>query len=130
MGRRRPRLPQRLCQPRQLPAPTTTITIATVMPDTTSTPTPSGASVSGIAEIPLKTVRPPARRGRHPRLSCRRATPRRSSRRPTSSRERGRLPEDGDSITVQYVLATYSSRKVIQSSWTSNPFTFTLGRAR
>jgi peptidylprolyl isomerase len=33
----------------------------------------------------------------------------------------------GDSVTVQYVLATYSSGKVVQSSWTSKPFTFTLG---
>jgi FKBP-type peptidyl-prolyl cis-trans isomerase len=33
----------------------------------------------------------------------------------------------GDSLTVQYVLATYSSGKVVQSSWTSQPFTFTLG---
>ena len=33
----------------------------------------------------------------------------------------------GDNVTVQYVLATYSSGKVIQSSWTSQPFTFTLG---
>jgi peptidylprolyl isomerase len=38
--------------------------------------------------------------------------------------------EDGDNITVQYVLATYSSRKVIQSSWTSNPFPFTLGEGQ
>jgi peptidylprolyl isomerase len=42
----------------------------------------------------------------------------------------GPLAEDGASIEVQYVLATYSSRKVIQSSWTSNPFTFTLGEAQ
>ena len=33
----------------------------------------------------------------------------------------------GDQVTVQYVLATYSAQKVIQSSWTSQPFTFTLG---
>ena len=33
----------------------------------------------------------------------------------------------GDSVTVQYVLGTYSSGKVIQSSWTSQPFTFKLG---
>ena len=30
-------------------------------------------------------------------------------------------------MTVQYVLATYSSGKVIQSSWTSQPFSFQLG---
>jgi FKBP-type peptidyl-prolyl cis-trans isomerase len=34
---------------------------------------------------------------------------------------------NGDSITVQYVLATYSAHKVIQSSWTGQPFQFTLG---
>jgi peptidylprolyl isomerase len=33
----------------------------------------------------------------------------------------------GDTVTVQYVLATYSSGKVVQSSWTSQPFTFTVG---
>jgi peptidylprolyl isomerase len=33
----------------------------------------------------------------------------------------------GNNVTVQYVLATYSSGKVIQSSWTGQPFTFTLG---
>jgi peptidylprolyl isomerase len=32
----------------------------------------------------------------------------------------------GDKVTVQYVLATYSSGKVVQSSWTSQPFSFTL----
>jgi len=33
----------------------------------------------------------------------------------------------GNNVTVQYVLATYSSRKVVQSSWTSQPYQFTLG---
>jgi peptidylprolyl isomerase len=33
-------------------------------------------------------------------------------------------------VTVQYVLATYSSKQVIQSSWTSQPFTFTLGEGQ
>ena len=33
----------------------------------------------------------------------------------------------GQKLTVQYVLATYSTRKVIQSSWTAQPYTFTLG---
>jgi peptidylprolyl isomerase len=39
----------------------------------------------------------------------------------------GPAAKAGDSVTVQYVLATYSSRKTIQSSWSSQPFTFTLG---
>jgi peptidylprolyl isomerase len=39
----------------------------------------------------------------------------------------GPAAKDGDSLTLQYVLVTYSSRKVIQASWTSQAFTFTLG---
>ncbi len=39
----------------------------------------------------------------------------------------GAAAASGDTVTVQYVLATYSSGKVIQSSWTSRPFSFQLG---
>jgi peptidylprolyl isomerase len=39
----------------------------------------------------------------------------------------GPAAKDGDDVTVQYVLATYSSHQVVQSSWTSQPFSFTLG---
>ncbi len=42
----------------------------------------------------------------------------------------GRAAVPGDQVTVQYVLATYSAQKVIQSSWTSQPFTFTLGEGQ
>jgi FKBP-type peptidyl-prolyl cis-trans isomerase len=38
----------------------------------------------------------------------------------------GATAQPGDKVTVQYVLATYSSGKVVQSSWTSQPFSFTL----
>ena len=38
----------------------------------------------------------------------------------------GPAAKAGDTVTVQYVLATYSSGKEIQSSWTSQPFPFTL----
>jgi FKBP-type peptidyl-prolyl cis-trans isomerase len=38
----------------------------------------------------------------------------------------GPAAKPGDTVTVQYVLATYSSRKEIQASWTSQPFKFTL----
>jgi peptidylprolyl isomerase len=36
----------------------------------------------------------------------------------------------GSSITAQYVLATYSTHEVIQSSWTSQPLQFTAGEGR
>jgi peptidylprolyl isomerase len=42
----------------------------------------------------------------------------------------GPAAKAGDSVTVQYVLATYSSGKTIQSSWSSQPFTFTLGEGQ
>jgi peptidylprolyl isomerase len=42
----------------------------------------------------------------------------------------GPVAKAGDSVTVQYVLATYSSGKTIQSSWTSQPFVFTLGEGQ
>jgi len=34
---------------------------------------------------------------------------------------------NGSTLEVQYVLATYSTHKVVQSSWTSSPFSFKLG---
>jgi FKBP-type peptidyl-prolyl cis-trans isomerase len=36
----------------------------------------------------------------------------------------------GDTVTVEYVLGTYSTGKVVQSSWTSQPFSFTLGKGQ
>jgi peptidylprolyl isomerase len=38
----------------------------------------------------------------------------------------GPKAKPGDTVTVQYVLATYSTGKEIQSSWTGQPFTFVL----
>jgi peptidylprolyl isomerase len=38
----------------------------------------------------------------------------------------GLLARAGDTLTAEYVLGTYSSRKVVQSSWTSKPFSFVL----
>jgi FKBP-type peptidyl-prolyl cis-trans isomerase len=42
----------------------------------------------------------------------------------------GREAVPGDQVTVQYVLATYSAGAVIQSSWTTGPFEFTLGEGQ
>jgi peptidylprolyl isomerase len=36
----------------------------------------------------------------------------------------------GDKVTVEYVLGTYSTHAVVQSSWTSQPFSFTLGKGQ
>jgi peptidylprolyl isomerase len=42
----------------------------------------------------------------------------------------GPKAKSGDTVKVQYVLATYSSHKTIQSSWSSQPFSFTLGQGQ
>jgi peptidylprolyl isomerase len=39
----------------------------------------------------------------------------------------GAVAESGETLEVEYVLATYSAHKVVQSSWTSQPFSFKLG---
>jgi peptidylprolyl isomerase len=38
----------------------------------------------------------------------------------------GAVARQNDTVEMQYVLATYSTHKVVQSSWTSSPFTTTL----
>jgi peptidylprolyl isomerase len=38
----------------------------------------------------------------------------------------GAIAQTGDTLTGEYVLATYSTRKVVQSSWSGQPFSFTL----
>jgi len=42
----------------------------------------------------------------------------------------GAAAAPGSTVTVQYVLADYATGQVIQSSWTSQPFSFTLGEGR
>ena len=42
----------------------------------------------------------------------------------------GAVAKAGDTLQMQYVLATYSTHKVVQSSWTSQPFSFILGVGR
>jgi peptidylprolyl isomerase len=34
----------------------------------------------------------------------------------------GSVARDGDTLTVEYVLGSYSSRKVVQTSWTGQPY--------
>ena len=42
----------------------------------------------------------------------------------------GAVAKAGDTLQMQYVLATYSTHKVQQSSWTSSPFSFKLGASQ
>jgi peptidylprolyl isomerase len=100
---------------------------------TTTTTTHAGNAAGGagaagaIAPIPAADVSPAGTAGSAPTVAV-------PSGRPPAHLESadlitgtGRAAAAGDNLTVQYVLATYSSGKVIQSSWTSQPFTFKLG---
>ncbi len=93
----------------------------------TSTTAPGGGPLIAIASIPAADRSPAGTAGTAPTVTVP------SGSAPTSLESAdlivgtGAIAEPKDTITVQYVLATYSSRKVVQSSWTSQPFTFTLG---
>jgi peptidylprolyl isomerase len=39
----------------------------------------------------------------------------------------GNQAKNGEGLVVQYVLATFSTHQVVQSSWASQPFSFKLG---
>jgi len=96
----------------------------TTSPSTTpaTSTTPSGP----VATIPTADLSPAGTAGKQPTVTVPAGTP--PSQLESSDLIAGSGPaaKAGDSVTVQYVLATYSSGKVIQASWTSQPFTFTL----
>jgi peptidylprolyl isomerase len=107
-------------------------------PTTSTTATTSAASAttggagtsSAIAPIPTNDRSPAGTSGKEPTVVVPPGAP------PTQLESAdlivgtGPAAAAGDSVTVQYVLATYSSRKVIQASWTSQPFGFTLGEGQ
>jgi peptidylprolyl isomerase len=96
---------------------------------TTATP-PTTGNPNAIAAIPAADFSPAGTSGTAPTVVVPSGAP------PTQLESSDLIPgtgptaEAGDSITVQYVLATYSAGKVVQSSWTSQPFQFTLGEGQ
>jgi peptidylprolyl isomerase len=115
-------------------SPTTTgAPTTTAAPASTSTTAGSTTSTTGttgtttLATIPVQDRSPVGVTGKAPTLVVPPGSP------PTQLEGvdlivgTGPMAKAGDSVTVQYVLATYSTRRVIQSSWTSQPFTFTIG---
>jgi peptidylprolyl isomerase len=98
--------------------------------DTTTTSTAPASTPAAIAPIAAADVSPAGTAGQAPAVTVPSGNP------PTALESAdlivgtGREAAAGDQVTVQYVLATYSAGKVIQSSWTSTPFTFTLGQGQ
>lgn len=102
------------------PTSTTTSAPSTTTPATTTTAVPT--SFAKVAHpSPAGTF------GKPPTVVVPAGTPPTSMEVSDLIKGTGAVARPGDKLTVQYVLATYSSRKVVQSSWTSTPFSFTLG---
>ena len=111
---------------------TTTTTGASTTSTTAASTSTTGASTSTtaasttVATIPAQDLSPAGTAGKAPSIVVPSGAP------PTQLESSdlivgtGPAAKAGDTLTVQYVLATYSSGKVVQSSWTSQPFTFQL----
>ena len=93
---------------------------------TTAAPSTTPPTSGPPSTIPTADVSPAGTAGSAPTVTVPSGSP--PTRLETADLITGTGPaaKAGDSVTVQYVLATYSSGKTIQSSWTGQPFTFTL----
>ena len=108
---------------------TTTTTMAQGSTTTTGAVTTStiAASVSTFQPIPAADRSAAGKFGSEPTVTVP------TSAAPTQMRSSdliagtGAAAKAGDTLQMQYVLATYSTHKVQQSSWTSSPFSFKLG---
>ena len=94
---------------------------------TTTTKAPGASALTAIGPIPTADLSPAGTAGQAPTVTVPAGSPPAGLESAALIVGTGREAVPGDQVTVQYVLATYSARKVIQSSWTSKPFTFTLG---
>ena len=94
---------------------------------TTTTGVPGASALTAIGPIPAADLSPAGTAGQAPTVTVPTGTPPAGLESADLIVGTGREAAPGDQVTVQYVLATYSAKKVIQSSWTSQPFTFTLG---
>ena len=105
--------------------PTTTTTVAAA--PTTTTTAPATTSTAAVHFAPVASPSPAGTFGKAPTVIVPAGPPPTTPEMSNLITGTGPAAKDGQSLTVQYVLATYSTRKVIQSSWTAKPFTFTLG---
>lgn len=109
-------------------APTTTSTVAAAPTTTTTAPTTTTTtSAAPVHFAPVASPSPAGTFGKAPTVVVPAGPPPTTPEMSDLITGTGPAAKDGQSLTVQYVLATYSTRKVIQSSWTAKPFTFTLG---
>jgi len=98
--------------------------------NSTSTTHIAGGAVVAVGTIPSNDLSPAGTPGQAPTVTVPSGPPPTQLEGADLIKGTGASASIGHQATVQYVLATYSSRKVIQSSWTSQPFTFVLGEGQ
>jgi peptidylprolyl isomerase len=89
-----------------------------------------GGAPTAIAPIPTSDLSPAGTAGTPPTVTVPHGPPPTNLLSADLINGTGTTAGDGDTVSVQYVLATYSSGKVIQSSWTGQPFSFVLGEGQ
>lgn len=105
-------------------APTTAAPATTTAPAVVS---PGAGASPEITYIPAQDRSPAGTAGKAPTVVVPPGTPPTNLERADLIVGKGPAAKAGDKVTVQYVLATYSAHKVVQSSWTGQPFSFTIG---
>ena len=118
-------------------APTTTTTstssssTTTTTPPTTTTTTASSGATSGESAVagvaPIPDPSPAGKFGVAPTVVVPKTAAPKVLEAEDLIKGTGAEALDGKTLEVQYVLATYSTHAVVQSSWTSSPFSFKLG---
>lgn len=104
-------------------APSTTTTTAG---STTTTTTPGSTTTTAGSLPPVADPSPAGTWGQAPTVVVPPGAPPTQLEASDLITGSGATLKEGDTFEAQYVLATYSSGKVVQSSWTSRPFTTTL----
>ncbi len=108
-------------------ATTSTTAASNASANPTITTVPGQSPLDAIVALPAADQSPAGTAGKAPTVTVPTSTPPTSLESADLITGTGATAKPGDKVTVQYVLATYSSGHVVQSSWTSQPFTFTLG---
>jgi peptidylprolyl isomerase len=98
-------------------------------PSTTVTP-PAGSPLNAIAPIPAADLSPAGTTGTAPTVTVPSGTPPTQIESADLITGTGKSAAAGDKLTMQYVLADYASHNVLQSSWTSQAFSFNLGQGQ
>jgi peptidylprolyl isomerase len=106
---------------------TTTTSGGTGAGPSTTVTAPPGSPLNAIGAIPAADLSPAGTAGTAPTVTVPSGTPPTHLESADLITGTGPAAKDGDKLTVQYVLADYATHNVLQSSWTSQPFTLTLG---